>query len=202
MMPIYRTPIGLLLHPKTAFAQLAEGEPAPLRVFFRHIVWLALLPPLLAFVGASNFGWRLGAAEPLYIETTQLVFVSLGYFSALLVGLAVTAVAGRWMAPTYGASRAFGSHLALVAIVAAPLAAGSVVHLFPHVFLNMLLLIPALLWSLYLLYTGLPVALGVSPERGMLMASSLVGFLLVAAVTLLGITVVLWSAGIGPPMGV
>ena len=202
MMPIYRTPIGLLLHPKAACAQLAEGEPAPLRVFFRHIVWLALLPPLLAFVGASNFGWRLGAAEPLYIETTQLVLVSLGYFSALLLGLAVTAVAGRWMAPTYGASRAFGSHLALVAIVAAPLAAGSVVHLFPHVFLNMLLLIPALLWSLYLLYTGLPVALGVSPERGMLMASSLVGFLLVAAVTLLGITVVLWSAGIGPPMGV
>ena len=202
MTLIYRTPVGLLLHPKAAFAELAEGEPAPVRVFFCHIVWLALLPPTLAFVGASNFGWRLGAAKPLYLDTIQLVHVSLGYFSALLLGLAVTAAAGRWMAPTYGASRAFGSHLALVAIVAAPLAAGSVVHLFPHVFLNLLLLIPALLWSLYLLYTGLPVALGVSPERGMLMASSLVGFLLVGAVTLLGITVVLWSAGIGAPMGI
>ena len=199
---IYRTPLGLLLHPKAAFAQLAEGEPPPVGVFFRHIVWLAVLPPTLVFVGASNFGWMLGAAEPLHMETTQRALVSLGYFSALLLGLALTAVAGRWMAPTYGASRAFGSHLALVAIVAAPLAAGSVVHLFPHVFLNLLLLIPALLWSLYLLYTGLPVALGVTPERGMLMASSLVGFLLVGAVMLLGVTVVLWSAGIGPPMGV
>jgi hypothetical protein len=32
----------------------------------------------------------------------------------------------------------------------------------------------------------------------MLMASSLVAFLLVAAVSLLGLTVVLWTYGIGP----
>ena len=200
-MQTYRTPVGLLLHPKTALAQLAEGEPEPLVVFFRHIVWLALLPPAFAFVGAAAFGWRLGAAEPLYIEVGHLTLVSLGYFVALLVGLAGTAGVGRWMAPTYAASEAFGSHLALVAIVAAPLVAGSVAHLFPHVFLNLLVLIPALLWSLYLLYTGLPMALRVAPERGMLMASSLVGFLLVAAVTLLGVTVALWAAGIGPSIG-
>ena len=202
MTRLYRTPLGLLLHPKTAFARVAESEPAPLHVFFLHIVRLALMPPTLAFVGAWIFGWRLGAAEPLYIETNQLVLVSVGYFIALLVGLTGTAAAARWMAPTYGASKAFGSHLALVAIVAVPLAVGSIAHLFPHVFLNLLVFIPALLWSLYLLYTGLPVALGVSPERGMLMASSLVAFLLVAAVTLLGVTVALWAAGIGPAIGV
>ena len=202
MMRLHRTPFGLLLHPRAAFADLAASEPEPFNVFFRHIVWLALLPPTLAFIGASNFGWRLGAAEPLQLDQRQLTLVSLGYFSALLIGLAGTAVVGRWMAPTYGASRALGAHLGLVAIVATPLAAGSVAHLFPHVFLNLLVLIPALLWSLYLLYTGLPVALGVAPERGMLMASSLVGFLLVAAVTLLGVTVGLWAAGVGPAMGV
>jgi hypothetical protein len=58
--------------------------------------------------------------------------------------------------------------------------------------------VPALIWSLYLLYWGLPIALKVSPERGMLMASSLVAYLLVAAVSLLGLTVVLWTHGIGP----
>ena len=36
----------------------------------------------------------------------------------------------------------------------------------------------------------------------MLMASSLVGYLLVAAVSLLGITVVLWGQGIGPRLGI
>lgn len=198
----FRTPVGLLLHPSGAFSAVAEETPDPHRVFFQHVLWLALLPPLFAFVGAASFGWRLGAHEALRLGSAELVLVSLGYLCALLVGFVGTALAGCWMAPTYGASANFGKHLELVAVVAAPLALGSVAHLFPHAFLNLLVLIPALIWSMYLLYTGLPVALGISPERGMLMASSLVGLLLVAAVTLLGATVALWAAGIGPAVGV
>ena len=197
-----RTPLGLLLHPLAACARLGEAAPSPAAVLLRHIVWLALLPPACAFVGAKNFGWRLGAAEPLVLDVGQLALVSAGYFCALLGGFVGAAAAGRWMAPTYGATANWGAHLGLVAVVAAPLAAGAVAHLFPHVFLNLLVLIPALIWSMYLLYTGLPAALGTSAPRGMLMASSLIGFLLVASVTLLGITVALWAAGVGPLLGV
>ena len=197
-----RSPWGLLLHPVAAFAQLGEAVPSPRTVLLRQIVWLALLPPAAAFVGALNFGWRLGGEAPLLMGAGQLAIVSLGYFLALLTGFLGAAAAARWMAPTYGATERFGTHLGLVAVVAAPLAAGGVAHLFPHVFLNLLVLIPALIWSMYLLYTGLPVALGIPPERGMLMASSLIGFLLVAAVTLLGVTVALWAAGVGPVLGV
>lgn len=197
-----KTPIGLLLRPMAALRAVAADAPGVASVFWKQILWLALLPPLFAFVGAVNFGWRLGAEAPLNIGTPQLVVVSVCYFLALVAGFFGTAVAGRWMAPTYGASEALGTHLALVAVVAAPLAVGSVAHLFPHVFLNMLVLIPALVWSLYLLYAGLPIALGTAPERAMLMASSLVGVVLVAAVTLLGVTVALWAAGIGPTMGI
>ena len=56
--------------------------------------------------------------------------------------------------------------------------------------------------TVYLLYRGLPIVLKVSPERGMLMASALIGYLLVATVSLLGLTVALWSSGIGPSIGV
>ena len=188
--------------PARAFGELADAEPNPLGVFFGVIVWLALLPPVFALVGSANFGWRLGAAQPLYLAGDQLALVGIAYFFALLVGFVGTAVIGRWMAETYGARKSFGFHLALVGVVAAPLVAGSVCHLFPHVFLNMLVLIPALLWSLYLLYKGLPIVLGTEPERGMLMASALVGWLLVGAVSLLGLTVALWTGGIGPSIGV
>ena len=198
----FRTPFGLLLHPLAACARLGEAVPTPRAVLFQHLVWLALLPPACAFVGAANFGWRLGAEQPLVLDAGQLALVSVGYFCALFGGFVGAAVASRWMAPTYGATADWGAHLGLVAVVAAPLAGGAVAHLFPHVFLNLLVLIPALIWSMYLLYTGLPMALGTSVPRGMLMASSLIGFLLVAAVTLLGVTVALWAAGVGPLLGV
>jgi hypothetical protein len=138
----------------------------------------------------------------LYLPGAQLVGISIGYFLVLLFGFVSTAVIARWMASTYGARRSLGIHFAMVTIIGAPLVVGSVIHLFPHVFINIIVLVPALIWSMYLLFRGLPMVLRVSPERGMLMASSIIAYLLVAAVSLLGLSVMLWGRGIGPSIGI
>lgn len=194
--------LRLLFTPSAVFSELSETRPEPHSVFFRYLLWLAVIPPLFAYIGASNFGWRLGAAEPLYLDSDSLILISIAYFFALLFGFVSTAIVAQWMATTYGARLSLGIHFALVVIVAAPLAVGSAIHLFPHVFINVIVLIPTLMWCMYLLYSGLPVVLKISPERGMLMASALIGYLLVAAVSLLGLTVGLWSRGVGPLIGV
>lgn len=191
-----------LYQPIAAFEQLAKVEPSPVAVLFRHSLWFLLLPPLFALIGAANFGWRLGAAEPLQMTFNTLLIVSGGYLLVLLFGFISTAIISRWMASTYGASTSLGRHMALITIVGAPLAFASVAHLFPDVFVNVLVLIPTMIWSMYLLYKGIPIALETPPERGMLMASSLVGWLLVAAVSLLGISMALWTMGFGPLLGV
>ena len=192
----------LLFQPGAVFEELSDTRPEPHVVFFRYVVWLAIIPPVFTYIGASNFGWRLGAAAPLFVPTDDLLIISIVYFFMLLFGFVSTAVVAQWMASTYGARHSLGIHFALVTIVAAPLVVGSVIHLYPHVFLNVLVLIPTLMWSMYLLYKGLPIVLKISPERGMLMASALIGYLLVAAVSLLGFTVALWSRGIGPSIGI
>lgn len=192
----------LLFQPAATFEDLSETRPEPHVVFFRYVVWLALAPPVFAYIGASIFGWRIGGETPLYVESSQLVVISIAYFFVLLFGFVTTAIISQWMASTYGARHSLGIHFALVTVIALPLAVGSAIHLFPHVFINVLVLIPTLMWSMYLLYSGLPVMLKISPERGMLMASALIGYLLVAVVSLLGLTVALWSGGLGPSLGV
>jgi len=192
----------LLFQPGAVFEELSDIRPEPHSVFFKYVIWLALAPPLFAYIGASNFGWRIGAATPLHIPAENLVIISIVYFFALLFGFVSTAVVAQSMAATYGARHSLGIHFALVTIIAAPLAVGSIIHLYPHVFINVLVLIPTLIWSMYLLYRGLPVVLKISPERGMLMASALIGYLLVALVSLFGISVALWGRGIGPSLGV
>ena len=194
--------IRILFSPTAVFNELSETRPEPHSVFFRYLLWLAVIPPLFSFIGASNFGWRLGAADPLYLDTGSLTLISIAYFFALLFGFVSTAIVAQWMATTYGARMSLGIHFALVVIVASPMVVGSAIHLYPHVFINVLVLIPTLMWCMYLLYKGLPIVLKISPERGMLMASSLIGYLLVAAVSLLGLTVGLWTRGVGPLIGV
>lgn len=191
-----------LYQPHSAFLVLGAADPSPVKVFFRYSLWLLLLPPVFAFIGAANFGWRLGAAEPLRMPLQSLLLVSAGYFLVLVVGLISTAVISRWMAATYGANTSLGRHIALITIIGEPLAVASVSHLYPHVLVNVLVLIPSIIWSMFLLYSGIPVVLQTPPERGMLMASSLVGWLLVAAVSLLGLSMSLWTLGVGPLLGV
>ena len=190
----------ILFSPNAVFQAVAVESPPAGRVFFRIALWLGLLPPLFAYVGTLRFGWRLGV-EPVYLAQPTVLAICLAYFGALLFGFLSSALIARWMAATYDASQSLGRCLALMAIVGAPLAVGSVVHLFPHAFLNVLVLVPVLIWCMFLLYRGLPIVLGTGPNRGMLMASALIAYLLVALVSLLGFTVALWGSGIGPRIG-
>jgi hypothetical protein len=194
--------LWLIFSPAKAFEVLSNTRPSANAVFFRLVIWLAAIPPLLAYIGGSRFGWRLGAAEPLFLSQDVLIKISIGYFLGLLFGFVSAAVIAKWMATTYGARLSLGIHYALIMIVGAPLVVGSIIHLYPHVFINVIVLVPVLIWSMYLLYKGLPIVLRISPERGMLMASSLIGYLLVAFVCLLGVMVVLWGRGFGPAVGI
>jgi hypothetical protein len=187
----------VLLKPTAVFRDVADQEPSAKGVFFRCALWLGLCPPLFAYLGTMWFGWRLGV-EPLFLPQSTVLAIAIAYFVLLLVGFLSAAFVAHWMASTYDADPSFGRSLALVTLVGAPLTVGSVAHLYPNAFFNVVVLVPTLIWSMYLLYRGLPVALRTDPARGMLMASSLIAYLLVAWVSLLGITAVLWSRGVGP----
>lgn len=188
---------NVLFRPSATFAQIAARPPSSSGVFFGFALWLGLVPPIFAYIGTTTFGWRLGV-EPLFLTAPAAAAISAAYFALLLIGFLSAGFVAHWMASTYSADASLGRSLALIALVGAPLTVGSVAHLYPHALINVVVLVPTLIWSMYLLYRGLPIVLKTDPAHGMLMASSLVAYLLVAWVTLLGITVVLWSHGIGP----
>jgi hypothetical protein len=190
--------VTLLAEPGSLLRELGRADTDLAQRLQRHLPLLLLLPPVCAAIGGTLFGWRLGTAEPLYLEGAQGIAVSVLYLFVLCFGFFSTVLIARWMGSTYGADVPFDVYLGLFTVVCAPLAVASLAHLFPQVFFNILVLIPALIWSMVLLYRGLPVALRIPAERGMLMASSLVGWLLVAAVSLLGLSAGLWTAGLGP----
>jgi hypothetical protein len=192
----------LILKPAEVFESLSVARPSAGDVFFKLAIWMIALPPIFAYFGSMKFGWRLGATEPLMLSKGELAGISIGYFITLLIGFISTAIVSRWMSVTYKARHSLGIHFAMITVVGAPLVAGSVIHLYPDVFVNILVLVPTVIWSMFLLYRGLPVVLQINPERGMLMSSALIGYLLVAFVSLLGLTVILWGFGIGPRVGI
>jgi len=61
-----------------------------------------------------------------------------------------------------------------------------------------LVFLVALAYSVYLLYGGLPIVLGITQEQGFVYSSAILTVGLVMFVALLGTTVVVWSNGLGP----
>lgn len=190
--------LKVILAPAELIRELArDNSQLPSRLQY-YLALMLLLPPIFSGIGGVWFGWRLGASEPLVLDVVQSVTISFMYFLALCFGFFSTLIIARWMGATYGATAPLSVYFSFFTIVCAPLAVASVAQLFPHVFFNVLVLIPTVIWCMVLLYRGLPIVLQIPPERGMLMSSALVGWLLVAAVSLLGISVGLWTVGLGP----
>ena len=188
----------ILFSPGAVMRELARDE-STLSTRLQYLLALMLLlPPLFSGIGGVVFGWRLGASEPLQLELEQGLIISFFYLLSLCFGFFGTVIIARWMGRTYGADAPLSVYFSFFVVVCAPLSVASIAHLFPHVFFNVLVLIPALIWCMALLYRGLPVVLQIPPERGMLMSSALVGWLLVAAVSLLGLSMGLWTVGLGP----
>lgn len=194
--------VDLVFRPRRAFKTLSHTRPHANDVFFKLTIWLIALPPLFAYIGTRAFGWSVGAGALIQLSNHALLLVCMAYFLVLIFGFISAAAISRWMSWTYNARHSMGIHFALITVVGAPLAVGSLVHLYPEVLINILVLLPILMWSMYLLYRGLPVALNMNSQQGMLMASAIIGYLLVALVSLIGLTVVLWSYGIGPRVGI
>ena len=188
--------------PGRVFAVIAERPPAPREVFFKYALWIGLVPPVCAFVGATLFGWRLGAGEPIVFSVGTAFAICAAYYLALLAGFALAARVALWMRGAYAEDAKPGQCWALIAVVGTPMAAGGVLHLYPSAVLNIAALTPAFLWSVYLLYTGLPVVLKNGPERGMLMASAIMGFALTALAAFMTLIMILWVHGFGPTLGI
>ena len=194
--------INALLKPETVFRGFAGGSDevsAPLHLITPFIL---LIPPVFVWLGSDLFGWRMGTNEPIFLDSTARIIISFCYFSVLCVGYFSTVFIANWMGNTYGAHKPLSTYFNFFTVVYLPLLVASIAHLYPNAFFNLLVLLPTLIWCMTLLYKGLPIVLEIPPQQGMLMSSSLVGWLLVGAVSILGISVALWTIGLGPAIAV
>jgi uncharacterized membrane protein len=110
----------------------------------------------------------------------------------------VVGYAIQWMGKTYVKNVELSESVALAAFVAVPLLLVGVFEIYPVLWINFLIGLAALAYSVYLLYSGLPILMDIPKEKGFLYASAILGFGLVALVGLLVVTALMWGVGLEP----
>jgi hypothetical protein len=188
---------GLFLNPHRQWTELKAAQ-LPLSRTLTYVAILAAIPVIAAYIGTTEFGWRVGSAEVVRLSNRSAGIIAMLYFTVIIVAVLSVGWMIHWMGATYGAHQALAQCIVLAAFIPVPMFLIGVFQVIPILWLNLVLGLPALAYTVFLLYVGIPIFMEIPAERGFLFASAVLAVGLVGLVGLLAVTVILWGVGIGP----
>jgi hypothetical protein len=189
---------GLFADPEREWKAVRKERNTLVRSYGSHVLILAAVPPLAGWFGTTQVGWQVTAREVHRLTPDSAAAMAAASYVTLLVAVFVVGKLIHWMRRTYGGKADLGASVALAGYTATPLFLAGATLAYPLLWLNLVLGLPALAYTVYLLYTGVPIMTGISKDRGFLFASAVLGVGLVMFVGVLAATVLLWSLGVGP----
>jgi len=189
---------GLFQNPNDTWQSVHDQTISIREVYVPYLVLLAAIPAICIFLGGSQVGWTIGSGDTTRLTAASAMFVGVATYLALLVGIFLLGYSIHWMSKTYGVEPKLGTCVGFAALVISPMMLAGVVAIYPSLWIYMMVFLVALAFSVYLLYGGLPIVLGISQEQGFVYSSAILTVGLVMFVALLGTTVVVWANGLGP----
>ncbi|GLP96569.1 Yip1 family protein [Paraferrimonas sedimenticola] len=188
---------GLYTHPKKEWQTIGQSHEA-LRSSLSHILLIALIPSVCGFIASSQIGWNLGAGEPIKLTTQSAAMISVAMYVGMIAGVFALAYLVHWMAKTFGANPTKTQAIELAAYTSTPLFMVGLSALYPQLWFMMVVGLAGVAYSVYLLYSGVPIIMRIPEERGFIYSSSVVTCGLVLLVALMASSVILWSFGFAP----
>lgn len=188
---------GLYSHPKEEWKEI-DRKHESISNSLSHILIIALLPSVCAYCSSTLIGWKIGVGEPIFLTSSSALMMSVSMYFALIAGVFSLAYLTYWMSQTFGSSPTYSQALEISAYSATPLFMVGLAAFFPHLWFMMLVGLAGVSYSVYLLYTGVPIMMHIPEERGFIYASSVVTCGLVLLVAIMASSVILWSFGLGP----
>lgn len=189
---------GLLRSPQQEWAAIRDRRYTTSQIYLGFVLPLALVPVLAGFIGTTQVGWQIGTGAPVRLTLGSATQMAIAYYAAICVAVYTVGRLIHWMGETYEARVDVDRGVALAAYTVTPLLLIGIAQLYPVLWLNFILGLPALGYTVFLLYTGVPVMMEIPPERGFLFASAVLAVGLVFLVGMLAATALLWGFGIGP----
>ena len=190
--------IGLFTDPTREWEKIREQQKTGEKSSAGHVFILALIPAISGYIGTTQVGWRIGVGDPIRITGESALSIAVIYYLALLVGVFSIGWVIHLLGKAYEVVKPIPICIALAAYTATTLFLIGIMQVYPVLWLNMLLGLPALAYTVYLLYSGLPIMMEIPTERGFLYSSAVLAVGLVALVSLLAMTALLWGMGLQP----
>lgn len=190
--------VGLFINPDRAWRTIKAREASIGPMYLAHVLVLAAIPAVSAYIGTTQVGWTIGTLEPVKLTQASALQMTFLTWLAMLAGVAVMGAFIHWMSRTYDSNPTLSECVIFAAYTATPLFIAGLSALYPNLWLAMTVGTAAICYTVYLLYQGIPIFMGIPKEEGFLFSSSILAVGLVVLVGMMATAVIFWGMGIGP----
>ena len=190
--------LKLFTNPAAAWEAIHRHDYPVAGSLFGHTLIFALLPAVAGFIGTTRVGWQIAGGETVRLSAESALPIAVAYYLAMVAAVFTVGWMIHWMGRTYGAAQSLGQCVALASFTATPLFLVGLMQANPILWLNLVIGLPALAYTSFLFFSGVPVVMEIPPERAFLFSSAVMAFGLVALVAMMAVTVLLWGAGLAP----
>jgi hypothetical protein len=190
--------LGLIISPQQEWQKISQEENSIPGLLYGYVLILALIGPVAGYYGTTTSGWQIGEREAVKLTSESAITLAVLYYLAVVSTVVGLGLMVRWMCKTYGGNTSLDRSIALSAYVATPIFLAGFIEFYPVLWVNLLFGLLALAHSVFLLYTGVPILMNISEDKGFLMSSALLALGLVVLVSLLTATTLMWGFGFHP----
>lgn len=193
--------VGIFTNPDSEWVRIRDEKATISQHYMTHTLILALIPAICGYIGTTKMGWTVGASDTIYTLTAQSAFfLCVLFYGAMVTGVVVLGKFIDFISVTYQDKKE-GTPLrgiALATYTSTPLFLCGFAALYPILWLDLILVLAAIAYAVYLLYEGVPILMDIPKERGFVFASAIITVAMVMFVGLLALTVIIWAVGVGP----
>ncbi|WP_285259060.1 Yip1 family protein [Halopseudomonas bauzanensis] len=190
--------VGLFTNPERAWRTIKGEETVIGPLYLVHVLVLAAIPAISAYIGTTQVGWTIGTLEPVRLTQASALQMTFLTWLAMLAGVAVMGAFIHWMSRTYDSSPTLSDCVVFAAYTATPLFLAGLAALYPNLWLAMFVGTAAICYTVFLLYQGIPIFMDIPQDEGFLFSSSILAVGLVVLVGMMATAVIFWGLGIGP----
>lgn len=191
--------VGLLVRPTTQWRNVSAMPESSLQALLLYPWIFAILPAVAWYYGTSHIGWTVGDnGETIRLTRESARLICILFYLTMIACVTVIGYAIHWMAATYGAQTTVTRGIVTAGLIATPMFFAGAVGFYPILWLDMLIGVVAISWSVYLMYLGIPIMMGIPQERGFLYASAVLAIAMVILICLMVGSVMLWEFGAAP----
>ena len=184
---------GILKDPKNEWTLIEEEHYSAKTVFLTQISILAAIPAIALYIGVTQVGWSVAGQEPVRLASSSALGSAVLFYFAMWGAVAFIAACMHWMEKTYGGEVSLDECLVLTTVTATPLFLSGISFLLPILWLNVAVAGAALVYSVYLLYSGTSKVMKIDEDRAFMFASSVLTVALCTLVGMLAASVIAWS---------